>query len=373
MRTAAAVVVLALTILLGVMVLAATGPVGPAAATGEPIAAEPPELENISDPVLVYDIDLDRDGNASWAIRAKFPTATESDATAFTATASEYEADGDERLPMHPFELAASAASSELDRDMELHTIEREVHTGDRIGILELTFEWSSFAATDDYRVYYGDVFAATEGGWMGALDEREYVRVHPPENYTIEESSAPVHDRTMWFAGPRDLTPAELSATFVSPDAYVEPPDPPDENDAPLLPGELFVALGALAILVAVTIVAVDRRPSNMVGRMQSALSIGFGVPVVRPRNGNGNGQESAEERPHPMDDPSLLSDEERVLRLVELNGGRMKQRRIVEETDWSNAKVSQLLSGLADEGRIEKLRMGRENLISLPDGDDD
>jgi hypothetical protein len=68
---------------------------------------------------------------------------------------------------------------------------------------------------------------------------------------------------------------------------------------------------------------------------------------------------------------DEELLSDEERVERLLERNGGRMKQANIVKETGWSNAKVSQLLSSMDDEGRIDKLRIGRENLISFPDED--
>jgi predicted Rossmann fold nucleotide-binding protein DprA/Smf involved in DNA uptake len=66
---------------------------------------------------------------------------------------------------------------------------------------------------------------------------------------------------------------------------------------------------------------------------------------------------------------DPELLSDEERVEYLLERNGGRMKQANIVKETGWSNAKVSQLLSSMEEEGRVDKLRIGRENLISLPD----
>ncbi len=44
------------------------------------------------------------------------------------------------------------------------------------------------------------------------------------------------------------------------------------------------------------------------------------------------------------------------------------MKQASIVKETGWSNAKVSQLLSSMEDDERIDKLRIGRENLISLP-----
>jgi uncharacterized membrane protein len=63
------------------------------------------------------------------------------------------------------------------------------------------------------------------------------------------------------------------------------------------------------------------------------------------------------------------LLSDEERVERLLERNGGRMRQADIVGETGWSDAKVSQLLSAMAEADRVEKLRLGRENLISLPD----
>ncbi|WP_235853525.1 helix-turn-helix transcriptional regulator [Halosimplex salinum] len=68
---------------------------------------------------------------------------------------------------------------------------------------------------------------------------------------------------------------------------------------------------------------------------------------------------------------DEELLSDEERVERLIERNGGRMKQAAIVQETGWSNAKVSQLLSAMDDDDRIDKLRIGRENLISFPDED--
>jgi uncharacterized membrane protein len=55
----------------------------------------------------------------------------------------------------------------------------------------------------------------------------------------------------------------------------------------------------------------------------------------------------------------------------LLEQKGGRMKQADIVEETGWSNAKVSQLLSAMEEDGRIDKLRIGRENLISFPDVD--
>ena len=60
------------------------------------------------------------------------------------------------------------------------------------------------------------------------------------------------------------------------------------------------------------------------------------------------------------------LLSDEERVVDLLD-DDGRMKQVDIVEATDWSKSKVSILLSDMEEAERISKLRVGRENIVSL------
>jgi flagellar basal body-associated protein FliL len=59
--------------------------------------------------------------------------------------------------------------------------------------------------------------------------------------------------------------------------------------------------------------------------------------------------------------------SDEQRVVELLEENDGQMKQAKIVEHTDWSKSKVSMLLSEMESDDEISKLRVGRENLISL------
>lgn len=64
---------------------------------------------------------------------------------------------------------------------------------------------------------------------------------------------------------------------------------------------------------------------------------------------------------------DAGSRSDEERVLALVEDSGGRMRQARIVASTDWSESKVSTLLSEMHDAGSVTKVRLGRENLVCL------
>jgi len=72
----------------------------------------------------------------------------------------------------------------------------------------------------------------------------------------------------------------------------------------------------------------------------------------------------------PEGESDPALLPDEERVVRLLEANGGRMRQVRIVEETGWSKSKVSVTLSEMAEDGTVSKLRIGRENVVG-PEGE--
>jgi hypothetical protein len=66
------------------------------------------------------------------------------------------------------------------------------------------------------------------------------------------------------------------------------------------------------------------------------------------------------------------LLSNEERVVRLLERHGGRLKQQAVVAELDWTEAKTSQVVSDLRETGDVESFRLGRENVLSLPDGEE-
>lgn len=72
--------------------------------------------------------------------------------------------------------------------------------------------------------------------------------------------------------------------------------------------------------------------------------------------------------------DTPSeLLSDEGEVVRLLVANDGRLRQHRIADETDWSKSKVSRICSQMDADGIIEKVSVGRENVITLADGSTD
>lgn len=63
--------------------------------------------------------------------------------------------------------------------------------------------------------------------------------------------------------------------------------------------------------------------------------------------------------------------TDEECVEEILADAGGELPQRQLVEETDWSESKVSRVTSRLADDDLIEKIRIGRENHLRLADSD--
>ncbi|UPV76861.1 MarR family transcriptional regulator (plasmid) [Halorussus limi] len=66
---------------------------------------------------------------------------------------------------------------------------------------------------------------------------------------------------------------------------------------------------------------------------------------------------------------DPSPpLSDEERVLGLLEANDGQLPQSEIVSRTPWSKSKVSRLLARMDAQELVVKINAGRRNVIVLP-----
>ncbi|AKU09810.1 hypothetical protein ABY42_18465 (plasmid) [Haloferax gibbonsii] len=68
------------------------------------------------------------------------------------------------------------------------------------------------------------------------------------------------------------------------------------------------------------------------------------------------------------------VLTDEDKVIQLLRDNGGWVYQSRIVEQTGWSKSKVSRLLSSMDELGTVEKISVGRQNIVaeegSMPEG---
>ena len=79
-------------------------------------------------------------------------------------------------------------------------------------------------------------------------------------------------------------------------------------------------------------------------------------------------NDQRQSEVPPQSADDsPDITTDADRVLELLQANGGRLPQTKIIEETEWSKSKVSRLLSEMENNEQISKINIGRKNIVLL------
>ena len=61
-------------------------------------------------------------------------------------------------------------------------------------------------------------------------------------------------------------------------------------------------------------------------------------------------------------------VTPEEYIIELCRGYGGRMKQQGVVEQTDWSEATVSRLLSDMEGDGHVVRMSLGREKVVALP-----
>ncbi|MFC7187998.1 helix-turn-helix transcriptional regulator [Halorubrum yunnanense] len=337
------------------------------------------------------------DRDARWEVSVRYALADETEVGAFE-TAGERFLDGEIGPSPALFEGFAREASRNVDRTMRIESVEREVivhedpsefeFAGDEavaVGELRLTFVWTKFLGTEGENLVLGDALTTPEGTWLRSLGEGQTLEVATPEGYTVTGTpgaTVPLRDNAVIIEGPRTFGEDERVAVVYASTGTVGPPW-----------GMLAAAIVVAALLIAGSVVGYRRRESGAGGaagtsgaagangtdgngespRPEADASAGPNAGTGASTDADPDGELSAAAGSEPEEDLSLLSDEERVERLLTENGGRMRQADIVAETGWSDAKVSQLLSEMADGERVEKLRLGRENLISLPDDDSD
>ncbi|WP_137286609.1 helix-turn-helix transcriptional regulator [Halorussus salinisoli] len=330
----------------------------------------------VSDGTEMY-VSLRDDGSARWTVTAQFVLRDENETRAFQRLATDYE-DGDANagLSEATFERVVERASEDTNRPMELRRVNRSARTFDNasVGVLSLSFTWTNFTQVDGSRIVLGDVFGTESGTWLPTLAEDQSLVVEAPTGYVVWNSPQGVVNGTMLrYEGPRSLEASELSATYKL-RVEATPTTNPTGSDFP----DISSTWGLLAVLLLFSggfgaYALAQRRGADPDPVGESDDETHGSSPAVPTTEDAENDAPPETDEDDEDDEPAteLLSDEERVLRLLRGNDGRMKQGQIVKETNWSNAKVSQLLSKMDENDDVDKLRIGRENLIILPDED--
>lgn len=339
---------------------------------GQPAVSTPFE-----DTRTTFTVSLTENGDARWTVSVTYDLEDEESRDAFDSYAEAYETEGSTTGPTaDAFRNAASSASDATGRDMAIRNVNRTAgFENETTGFLQLRFTWTNFLQSrSDGVLVLGDVFVtAPEETWFRTLEPSQRLVIEPPPGYTSTDvdvgSNYQISNRNIVVAEPNTFAAGDVSVTYERSEVWWE--------DSQVLLG----SVGLLVLLVAAAYLVSRRRGDGTDATVTSVPPVGSDGPRgtregADPEAGGrgtesptaGSGEPSA---PGPEPDPDLLSDEERVERLLDRNGGRMRQADIVTDTGWSDAKVSQLLSSMAEDGDVEKLRLGRENLISLPDGD--
>lgn len=332
-------------LVLGVFLLASLlggGPaLGPAAAQ-----ADQPEADNTA-----TRIELAANGTAHWRVDVRTRLRTEGDVAEYERFQTDFR--GDTARYLDPFRDrivgVVDNAENVTGRPMAATGFAASTHVQQvprRWGVVTFEFTWAGFAATSGEAVVVGDVF---EGGFF--LARNDTLTVAAPPGYAVAEVEPRPGERepeAVTYTGREDFADGRPLVRFVP--STLDGDGGTDPGTGPFGPDDLtafWPAVAAVAVVVGAVAIWWFRRR----GLDRSAAA----EAVADSTDGLGG----------------IVTDEDRVRRALEAHGGRMRQRDLAEELGWSSSKTSRVLSDMAEAGTVEKLRLGRENVIDLVEAD--
>ncbi|MCD2199226.1 hypothetical protein LPA44_04835 [Halobacterium sp. KA-4] len=370
----------------GLLVVAAVA--APAAGTGAPDGPFGVAQEFDPDDVTLSAA-LEEDGSAAWSFKYRMELTTENETQAFEELQADIEANRSRYVDRFRTRIESTVASAEnvTGRNMSVENVsvrafqQTSAEFADSYGFVVYTFEWGGFAATDGEQIVAGD---SLEGFY---LNNETSLQFSWPDGYAatdVDPVPAKETATSVRWSGPADFGTDQ-------PHLVIEPSDAtgttePTETTA-ASSGESNVVLPALVgALVAVLVVA---GAGWLYFRREGGGTGGATEPTETAGGGGGGGgageaatgvEESAEEAgagaaasaaagTEPPEE--LLSNEERVKRFLREQGGRAKQQDVVEAMGWTEAKTSQVVKDMRESDELESFRIGRENVLKLPDAD--
>ncbi|WP_226004614.1 DUF7345 domain-containing protein [Natrinema salinisoli] len=351
------------------VLLLGTGPVG--AATGAATTAQSQsnpfavQQDQIDADEVRMDVAVQPNGTAEWTLEFWVHLDDDESETAFESLQSDVRDDPDNYTQNFADRMdeTVSAASDATGREMSADgftvTTERQ-SLAREYGVVRYTFRWDGFAAVDGDELRAGD---AIEGIY---LDDGTRLLIEWPEEYertSVTPEPDDERDRAViWRGGETDFVSGEPRVVVTA--------------------GGLGTATLAGTAVVVVGLAAAGawwyRNRESTAGQTASGEDTPAPSTESEPTDGSGTATAapatdgSAAVSAAGAADTELLSNEEQVLQLLEDQGGRMKQQAVVEELGWTDAKTSKVVSGLREDGKLESFRLGRENVLSLPDEDE-
>lgn len=369
-------------------------------------SAEEPALTSAPSDFVrtTYQLSVYENGSIRWTERHTKPL-NDSEISAYETYAAEFNSTETDLYTQFQAtaERLTDIGTNATGRQMDADSFSRRAYvaqTGDSgftlgtQGVVEMSFTWSNFTARSGDRLRIGDVF--TNGLYLGpdrrlvigttgdlqfrdvdpAPDSNSSTTLRDSETITWNGERAFSDQRPMVILAPSsssELTTTAGTETQTSTGTLTTT----ETTTSPAGSGGGSDLLFFLPIVLIVLVVAAGSGGVWYLVRGGEDAPGPGGVVTDQPTGPDGpdaspagteTSSDSESGQGAVVTDEELLSDADRVRSLLEANGGRMHQSAIVEETEWSKSKVSMLLSDMEDDDDIKKLRVGRENIVSLP-----
>lgn len=297
-------------------------------------ATDQTQMQQVTPDTVVLDVRVFENGTARWEVVYRTRLDDPETTAAFRSYKADIENNSERYSQQFVNRMNSTIQSAEQSTSREMngsnYSVRAEIREfPQRYGLVVYSFRWQGFAAVSGDRIRIGDSLSGL------ILNEKTRLLVKWPEEYeatTIQpkpEAGYEKREQAVVWSGPIEFAGNEPRIVLSTPG--MNWPDLP---------------LGTIAAVAA--------------GLTTFLVALGGGWWLYRNRD-----EESGESTEEPPAD--LLSNEERVLRLLERRGGRVKQKAVVDELGWTEAKTSQVVGNLREQGKIESFRLGRENVLAL------
>ncbi|MFC4552038.1 MULTISPECIES: helix-turn-helix transcriptional regulator [Halorussus] len=302
------------------------------ATAGQPTAQA--QAQGVTPDTVVMQVEVHENGSATWDIAYRTRLDDPETAAAFRGLKADIENNSSQHTKQFVRRMRDTIAGAERATGREMNgtnfSVDAEIREfPQRYGVVTYSFRWKGFAAVDGNDIRVGDALSGL------ILNEKTRLLISWPERYeatTIRPSPDEKRETAAVWTGPTEFAGDEPRLVL----------------DGPGI-GPFDLPMWAVAAVVGVT---------------TAALAGVGGLWLYRRRDADAPVHDEPDDPDLPEE---LLSNEERVLRLLERRGGRVKQKAVVNELGWTEAKTSQVVGQLREQGEIESFRLGRENVLAL------
>lgn len=267
-----------------------------------------------------YNVQVRSDGSAVWTI-IQFSSAN--------STVETFET-----FQQKIFDLVDSAANI-THREMTVNENSLQINStiSSESKTTEFSFVWQNFSVVQDGKILFGDVFQVPN--FFGQLYGDAALQLTYVSDFAVQSVSPAPYEKQdsadlLKWSRTQDLVTNGVSVVLTSEGQSRSS----QSNDWQLY--AIVATVSAMGVILSVA-----------------------GVYLFRTRKNNVSLGTVAES--------SIMSEEDKILKILKSSAGSMRQSEITEQTKFSKAKTSQLLSALENRGAITRYKSGRDKIVTL------